>query len=301
MKQNVAAVLASRMSSHRLPGKPLISYTSDNRPNIECIADRVLSSRHNITLIVATSTDKSDDPIQTWYRDYETRYAGPHKIALHCGDLENVVSRLDSALKRYTSEAKYIWRVMGDCPLVDVRLADWRIDVLARTNSDMVTILQPEPTYAAQASIWSREAWDYCARMSSGSLLEHPGEYLYEHYGELRTLREIGPESVYYLPIRTELDTLADLEFFRKVWQEFPERDRGFLDVPSILTWLETRPDIVSVNSGVEMKTKSTHEHGHRHARNFVCKGCSSIMGHKINDALELQCPKCGQARKFYV
>jgi len=316
-KLNCAAVICVRMSSSRLPGKALLSYSPDNKPNLACLVDRVLTSRHHQTVIIATSTDPSDDPIAEWTQktpapDSYMR-SGTGHFALYRGDLNNVVKRFGGALNTHAPSVNYVWRVMADCPLVDVSLADWRLDVLARNKADMITILPPEPTYAAQASVWSREAWDYCAKMSSGSLLEHPGEYLYENFSQFKTLHEIGPETLYYQDIRTELDTPEDLEFFKRVWREYPgateqvhiESRSVYTDYSyptrGVLNWLSSKPDIVKINQRVEMKTKSTHLHGHHRARRYVCKECDTVIGHKVNERLDLACPKCGTMRQFYV
>lgn len=307
-KLNVAAVIAVRMSSQRLPGKPLVSYHPSGKNNLACLTERVLSSRHNQTIIIATSTDKTDDPIATWVQktpapDWYDR-SGTGHFALYRGDLENVVKRFDSALQTHAPNTDYVWRVMADCPLVDVGLLDWRLDILSRNKADMLTILPPEPTYAAQASVWSRDAWDYCAKMSSGSLLQHPGEYLCENHAQFKTLHEIGPENVYYQNIRTELDTPEDLEFFRKVWSEgihIHDLPAHAPDTYKTLEWLSSRPDIVNINAHIEEKTKSTHLHGHHRARRYVCKECDTVLAHKVNDRLDIACPKCGTVRQFYV
>lgn len=312
---SVAAILCVRMSSERLPGKPLVSYSPDGKTNLDIIVERVLTSRHSVRLVIATSTDSSDSVI--------VHHARTRGYPVYRGSLDNVMARFDGALNEHAKDAEYIWRVMGDCPLVDVGLTDWRLDVLHRNQADVMTILQPEPTYAAQASVWSREAWDKCARLSSGSLLQHPGEFIYESLGNFKTLHEVGPENVYYQDIRTELDTPEDLKFFKRVWKEYPpslpfedvniearsityfDGDKSY-DTKPVLTWLSSRPDIVAINQHIEMRTKSTHLHGHHRARNFVCEACrergvKTILATKINDALELQCPTCGTPRRFYV
>ena len=300
-KINLAAILCVRNTSTRLPNKPLLSYHPSGRSNLLCITDRVLTSRHNPVLVVATYTDKSDDSIFD--------LCVKNKLNVYRGDLNNVVRRFDGALQMFSKDANYVWRVMGDCPLVDVGLVDLRLDVLPRNRADMMTIMQPEPTYAAQASVWSREVWDYCAKMSSGSLLEHPGEYIYEHYGEFKTLHELGPESVYYQDIRTELDTEKDLEFFRRVWKDYlvytlPDYSTSVSghipNTKNVLTWLSSQPHLTKINRDVPLKTKSIHLHGHSHARRFVCKNCSTVIGYRINDKLSLQCPSCGETRGYY-
>ena len=292
----LVAVICVRMSSNRLSGKPLCVYDEhSHKTNLECIIDRVSTSRHKPQVIVATSKSESDDPILalcskkdwTWYR----------------GDLQNVVSRFDGAIQAHAKEASRVWRVMTDNPLIDIGLVDHRIDVLERYKADLVVPILPEPTYAAQSNIWSRDAWGYCVKMSSGSLLEHPGEYLYENAGQFKTVYDPGPETVYYQPIRTELDTPEDLEFFKKVWVEYDrdiENPRRLLYTEKVINWLYPRPDIVSINAHIQIKTSTTYAHGHPRARNWICKECGHIIASKVNDGLAINCQKCGTERRFY-
>lgn len=303
----VAAILCARMSSERLLGKVMRSYHPNGKNNLECIADRIFTSRHNVHLVIATSVDKSDDAIEYWADDYG-RSRGDN-FGFYRGDLRNVVRRFDESLKKFVSDASYVWRVMGDCPLLDVGLNDWRTDVLIRTGADSILVNAPEPTYAAMGSVWSREAWDYCAKMSSGSLLGHPGELIWENQSQFRILGDVGPESVYYQPVRTELDTEEDLEFFRQVWQGWQEECMDDIaptdilyapDTKSVLTWLSSQPHIVAINSHITEKTHSTYLHGHNRARRFICQKCESVIAYRFNDKLSLRCANCGETRDYY-
>lgn len=297
---SVAAIICVRMSSDRLPGKALLSYHPQGNPNLECIINRVFTSRHSPKVVVATSTDKTDDPIEKWVRD------NSENVHLYRGNLNNVVERFDFALREYVPEAKFIWRVMGDCPLLDVGLNDWRTDVLHRTGADAMLIVGPEPTYAAMGSVWSREAWDWCAKNSSGSLLQHPGEAIWQSNGQFRIVRDPGPESIYYLPVRTELDTEEDLEFFRRVWSEYPRSLRdielatGGLNTRHVLTWLSSQPNLIKINQNVVEKTHYAPAHGHPRARRVICENCREVIGHRFNDKLVLRCSSCGETRDYY-
>ena len=298
---NLLAVICVRMSSRRLPGKALCVYDPSGKTNLECIIDRVKTSRHNPKIVVATSTDHADDPI--------FNLASKLVIGRCRGSLDNVVSRFDLAVVSQlglVTEAStdYVWRVMADNPLVDVGLVDWRLDVLQRNKADVIMPILPEPTYAAQANIWSREAWDHCAKISTGSLLEHPGEAIYENLHEFRVITECGPESVYYQPIRTELDTPEDLEFFKRVWREYPgpRYPNGHMDTDYVLQWLSTASDIVALNAHIEEKTHTTYLHGHHRARKFKCENeeCGYTIAEKVNERLDVKCPRCGTTRSFY-
>lgn len=297
---SVVAVVCVRMSSQRLPGKPLVSYDGNGKINLECIVERIMECRHSPKIVIATSVDRSDDKIENWFLGYSKR----KDIWFYRGDLNNVVDRFDNAIKLNSPDASYVWRVMSDNPLVDVNLVSWRLDVLQRNKADVIMPILPEPTYAAQANVWSREAWDYCAKHSSGSLLEHPGEYLYENLHQFRVITECGPESVYYQPIRTELDTPEDLEFFKRVWREYPgpRYPNGHMDTDYVLQWLSTASDIVALNAHIEEKTHTTYLHGHHRARKFKCENeeCGYTIAEKVNERLDVKCPRCGTTRSFY-
>jgi len=306
----LAAVICVRMSSKRLNGKPLVSYDGNGTANLECIIERVTTCRHNPAIIVATSTDHSDDEIEKWFRGY----SGRSNLGFYRGSLENVTKRFNDALLENSAHSEYVWRVMADNPLVDVCLVSWRLDVLQRNKADVIMPILPEPTYAAQANVWSRAAWDFCAQHSSGSQLEHPGEYLYENLHQFRVIAECGPESVYYQPIRTELDTLDDLEFFRRVWKNWNDVNWEFASesvrsgswagptTKETLLWLSTRPDIVALNAHIEEKTHTTYLHGHHRARRFKCANdeCGYTIAEKVNERLDVKCPRCGTTRSFY-
>jgi len=290
---NLAAVICVRMSSERLPGKVLSVYDeATGRTNLECIIDRVKTSRHNPKVIIATTTEKQDDTI--------AKVIG-NRYPVYRGELNNVVSRFDKALKMFTDDFQFVWRVMADNPLIDIRLVDHRLDILERNRADLLYPVLPEPTYAAQCNVWSREAWEFCAKHSSGSLLEHPGELIYQRLSEFRAISDPGPESIYYQPIRTELDTPEDLEFFRQVWKWYVNYDPN-PTTEKALSYLSARPDIVAINAHIGEKTHTTYLHGHHRARKLHCENeaCRYEIASKVNDRLDIRCPKCGQSRSFY-
>jgi spore coat polysaccharide biosynthesis protein SpsF len=57
----IAAIVEARMSSTRLPGKVLLK--ANNRPMLEHLIDRLKSVKLIDSIIIATTTNKSDDVI----------------------------------------------------------------------------------------------------------------------------------------------------------------------------------------------------------------------------------------------
>lgn len=106
------AIIQARMSSSRLPGKvlkPLLGL-----PSIVFMAQRVRQARRIDRLLVATSTDASDDPLAAALAE--------HGIECFRGSLADVLQRFHQAAQH--AQADVVLRLTGDCPLIDPELID---------------------------------------------------------------------------------------------------------------------------------------------------------------------------------
>lgn len=285
-----AVILSARNSSERLPNKATVSYCPDGTPNIVQIIRRWRASRRNPVIVVATSDTAPDDSIAA--------LCAPLGVSCYRGSLNDVVSRMDGAVNDYAPDARYIARALADNPLVDVGLADWRLDVLCETDADGLYYGGDESriTYAGTTDIFSRSAWDRIARASTGEDREHPGAHFWNNIGKYSAIQLPLPPREYLAPVRTELDTLADLEMFRRLW-EYAPREKVFptLDAMEILT---VHPSISALNSHIAVKTQSRPSYGRGSA--FICRDCARRTGTVDAGNLVLRCSHCGKPQKFY-
>jgi len=60
-KRKTVAIILSRMTSSRLPGKALVDICG--KPNLQFMIERVRQAKHLDALCVATTTNSTDDPI----------------------------------------------------------------------------------------------------------------------------------------------------------------------------------------------------------------------------------------------
>src|SRR4029078_2873097 len=109
---NALGILQARASSSRLPGKVLKPILG--RPMLLHQLDRVRRARSLDALVIATSTDPSDDTIEALCAS-----AG---VACFRGRLQDVLDRFYQAAQPFHPE--YIVRLTGDCPLADPDLID---------------------------------------------------------------------------------------------------------------------------------------------------------------------------------
>lgn len=108
----ILAILQARVSSSRLPAKvlkPLLGV-----PMLLRQIERLNRSRKIDSLLVATSTEHSDDPIE--------QLCGEHGIECYRGSLNDVLDRFYQAALLFKPE--HLVRLTADCPLTDAKLID---------------------------------------------------------------------------------------------------------------------------------------------------------------------------------
>lgn len=128
------AIIQARMSSSRFPGKVLAELAG--LPMIVFMALRVGRARLVDDLIVATSTESSDDALAD--------ALAAHGIACFRGNLNDVLDRFVQAARQ--ARADHVVRLTGDCPLMDPDLIDRGLSELAMRGDDYVANVLP-PSY----------------------------------------------------------------------------------------------------------------------------------------------------------
>src|SRR5947207_1002273 len=108
----IGAIIQARMTSSRLPGKVLQSM--HGRPMLQYLLDRLARAQGVSDIVVATSIDRSDDPIE--------RFCSAAGVACVRGPLLDVAARFHEVLETWPLDA--FVRVSADSPLLDQRIVD---------------------------------------------------------------------------------------------------------------------------------------------------------------------------------
>ncbi len=108
----IGAFIVARLSSSRLPQKAIMEISG--KPIIELMIERVRASRMIDRIVIATSIETSDDPLEN--------LANKLKIGIYRGSLENVMERISNAARAYDCDT--IVELLGDNPLVHSDLID---------------------------------------------------------------------------------------------------------------------------------------------------------------------------------
>ena len=121
------AIIQARMSSRRLPGKVLKPLAGV--PMLKRVADRVSAARQVTKVVLATSSDASDDPVAD--------YCAQIGLTYHRGPLEDVAARFIQAAQAQQADA--FVRITGDSPLMDPAIIDHAVTLYCDGDWDLVT------------------------------------------------------------------------------------------------------------------------------------------------------------------
>lgn len=241
----VVAIIQARMSSTRLPGKVL--KTASGRTMLDRMLERVRKSTMIDQVIVATTTDPSDNAIVRACHRYDTE--------VYRGSLLDVLDRYYQAAKQY--QANIIVRLTGDCPLIDPRLIDDVVKALVDQQVDFACNRLPPPfarTYPIGLDVEAstiaalENAWRNADQKHER---EHVFPYLYAVPGRFKVIQLNHSENLGHL--RWTLDTPADLVLLRRVYRYFKGRnDFSWLEV---LQLQRQKPALFTINAQVQHKT----------------------------------------------
>jgi len=232
----ILAIIQARFSSTRLPGKVLLPLLGE--PMLLRQAERVRRALLIDQLVVATSTDRSDDAV--------AEACASRSIACGRGSLDDVLDRFLHVAKGYPAD--YIVRLTGDCPLSDPAIIDSVIAFTVGGNYDYGSnTLQPTFPDGLDVEVFRTEALATASREAQlPSEREHVTPFLYKS-GQFR----IGnfTNDVDLSSHRWTVDEPADFELVASIFEAlYPsKRDFGWHDV---LALLERMPDLAKINAG---------------------------------------------------
>ena len=239
------AIIQARMGSSRLPGKVLLEVAG--QPMLAHVVRRTRQAATLDAVVVATTTEPGDDPLEAYCRSQE--------ILFYRGHPHDVLDRYYQAARKF--EADTIVRLTADCPLIDPAVVDHTVEQFRANRVDFAANRLPPPwhrtypigldtevcSFVSLAQAW-REAKKPYQR-------EHVMPYLYEKPGRFEVLLvDHEPDHGHY---RWTVDTAQDLALVREIFARFaPDVDFSWHDV---LALFDREPALAEINAEVRHKT----------------------------------------------
>jgi spore coat polysaccharide biosynthesis protein SpsF len=241
MNPRIVTVIQARTGSSRLPGKVLLPLAG--KPLLVRMLERVLRASYVGTVVVATTTDVADDPIESiCYENGWNIYRG------HPTDL---LDRHYQAAKQFQADA--VVKIPSDCPLIDPAIIDKVLSVYLENHPevDFVSNLHPA-TYPDGNDVEVMKfsvletAWKEATLPMER---EHTTPYIWERPERFKLLNvswETGWN--YSMSHRFTIDYPEDYQFISRVYDELFESNPTF-GLNDILTLLHSKPEIFEINS----------------------------------------------------
>lgn len=226
-------VLQARMTSSRLPGKVLADLQGE--PMIVRQIERLRQARLLDGLVVATSTDASDDPL------VEVLSSLPDPVPVVRGSLDDVLDRFVAVIEEY--QPAVVVRLTADCPLASPQVVDTVIAAYMESDADYVSNTM-KPTYPDGLDV---EVVDASVLLDVARIATDPPERehvtlgVYRRPEQYKIANVVGPQDL--SDLRWTVDTPEDLAFVRHVYAELYPAKPAF-DIDDVLALLKREPGL---------------------------------------------------------
>jgi spore coat polysaccharide biosynthesis protein SpsF len=190
----------------------MLSYTIDRLRSVDCLDE----------VVIATSTDSSDDPV--------VAFAEGFGVSCWRGDLEDVLGRVRGAATAQGADA--VVRISGDSPLVDPAIIQTAIELFLDDAPDLVTNVFPRSFPKGQSvEIFSRAALERLhVEAAQPEDREHVTRYAYIQHDrfKIRNFSASRPRPELQLSVDTpdDLKRVAALIAACQGTTDFPTVDR---------------------------------------------------------------------------
>jgi spore coat polysaccharide biosynthesis protein SpsF len=233
-------IVQARANSARLPGKVLSDL--GGRPMLAQQLLRLRQCRQVDEIVVATTTDASDEPVALLARQADVR--------VFRGATEDVLLRFVGAARE--ARADVVVRVTADCPLIDPEVCDRVISELLGHSSECDYASNVMRRTFPRGLDTEAMFWDVLLRIDrlarSTPAREHVTIVPRSERPALFLCRDVV-DATDNSDLRWTVDTPDDLRLLRLMFEEL---DLGERCVPyrEILAYVRARPELAAINAG---------------------------------------------------
>lgn len=227
--KNVVALIQARMSSTRLPGKVLMNLAG--KPVLQHVVERVECASKIGKVVIATSTESGDDPIE--------EFASELEVECFRGSESDVLDRFWQAAQKY--QADMVVRVTADCPLVAPEIADMLIDVLIKEDLEYAWIPITKTAVGLPSEVMTISALERTWRQATNpEAREHVTVFIQKHQEHYRTKWLPMPPHLNRPEYDLSLDTPQDFELLTKIYNKF-YREGEIIKLEDVMEFLDKK------------------------------------------------------------
>lgn len=254
----VVGIIEVRVGSSRLPGK--VAAPILGKPMLEHLIDRLHGSRTLTRLVIATTEQPADDPLEG--------LAGRLGVDCYRGDEDDVLARVRGAAEVFGADV--VVKLSGDNPLYHPEFVDPIVQFFLAATFDFVSNTamgfsenwKEERTWpiGTGVSVFRRELF---AAFEEGDLTaadcEHVIKYIIDrpHLFKLGGFPARGVFAGHARPeLRFAVDTAEDLEFIRAIFAGLYPADPRFT-LAEAIAYVDAHPEVRALNADVGQRALS--------------------------------------------
>jgi len=231
--------IEARMTSSRLPGKVLKHI--NKIPALELMINRIKDIKKIDNIIVATTTNKEDDPIISWCSENNIKYFR--------GSENNVYDRVLKSHQFYNTDI--IIELSGDCPLLDPTVIEVCLETYLNGSYDYVSTGWSYPLGMA-VEIFSLDSLQSVSKNRELTYedKEHVSPYLYTS-DKYKVFHVEAPKSLQCDGLSVTLDTIEDFEVIENICKSFTNI---YFTLEDIVIFAKENPTLVLKNKNIHRK-----------------------------------------------
>jgi spore coat polysaccharide biosynthesis protein SpsF len=236
--QRITATVEARMTSSRLPGK--VMMTAAGQPLLGILIDRLRRVPALDGIVVATTTNVQDDPIEALARGMG--------VGCFRGSEEDVLGRVCGALD--SGGADVCVEITGDCPLVDPEIVQEATREYFNTRDAHPYVSNSDPHRSVPAGL-DVQVFSARALYRLSDETSDPQDREHVSYGFYRP--ESGdrwrPRFIVHEAARggedllVTLDYREDYELIRALHEDLSPHNSGY-GARDIIAWLRSHPEL---------------------------------------------------------
>ncbi len=245
-KKKIVATIEVRMTSSRLPGKPMMKIL--DKPMLSQLIERVMKCNEIDEIVVATTSNDTDDEIEELAKDMN--------VKCFRGSEEDVLGRVLNAAKYCNAEI--ILELWGDSPLIDSSILKNLIEYYIKNNFDCIGTTLPnfKKTYPMgfSALIFSRKVLEEVDKIGiEPDYRENVSNYIYEHPEKYKITALPCPKNLNIPNLRFTVDEYSDFQVVKQIFENLYPKDPNFT-AHDIVNFLDEYPEVRDLNKNVIQK-----------------------------------------------
>lgn len=236
----IVATIEARMTSSRLPGKPLLPAA--DMPMLEHLIRRLSAVPSINAIVLATTVNEADVPL--------AELAERLGIAVFRGGEDDVMQRVIDAAAFLNADV--VVEITGDCPIIDPQIVEQTICMFMAHQADYVSnVLVRSYPDGMDTQVFRLETLMRSAAITNDRLdREHVTLHIRNHPEIFTHVHLVAPPEIYWPELGLTLDELSDYELLKRIIEHFDANNPLFSCLDAV-RFLRQFPKFAEINKDV--------------------------------------------------